>query len=274
MQVTCVEMLMCMVLSASGACGTSDVLSTQQGTGTKKTQLAGDDSMRAGRAETTLTWNSPELLVVKREWEALADSFPRPWTRDGFSDRVTKLSNVLKNRFSSAQLRELAKDCDVLPVEAKDWGEFARALIAEMIITFLKAGDRESLVTLLSTRCPREVYLHTEIEYYIVREGQKLSDPILILAEAYAKSRVPQARRELAAAVRRGFDKLGIVGKEDDAFVKNAMDFYKQNKDQLYFNSDYYMNAAVNILPPGYEHNSLFKKRDKKGSGCVGDKPE
>ena len=107
-----------------------------------------------------------------------------------------------------------------------------------MVWVFLKEGDRDSLVTLFSTRFPSR-YHFMEIENLLVRHGEKLKDPVLVLGDAYAKAQIPEVRQAIAQAVRRGFKGSGIRGNDDADFVNNAMQWYAREKDHLVFNEEY-----------------------------------
>ena len=48
----------------------------------------------------------------------------------------------------------------------------------------------------------------------------RFKDPILMLGDAYEKSKSPKNRGVIAHALRRGFSGLGVCGKNDDDFVK------------------------------------------------------
>jgi formylglycine-generating enzyme required for sulfatase activity len=154
-------------------------------------------------------------------------------------------------------MSELAATCDRLPVSEKDWSGFERCLILEMASIFLKDGDRDSLVTLFSTRLPSR-YHFMDIEDLVVRCGTKLKDPVLVLGDAYAKCQVPEVRLQIAQAIRRGFKGSGIRGNDDAEFVKNAMQWYEREKDHLAFNPEYSYNRGQG---DGYIKRPLFVRK-------------
>ena len=87
--------------------------------------------------------------------------------------------------------------------------------------------------------------------------GGKFTDPILILTDAYAKSKRRAVRENIAQAFRHAFVGLGVVGKSDDEFVKNTVTWYAKHKNHLVVNDDY----ALNSLTPSFDYdtNPLFK---------------
>jgi hypothetical protein len=122
-----------------------------------------------------------------------------------------------------------------------------------MARSFIESGDRESLIAMLTTTpCPNRLSGYEDIEFYLAWEGKRMKDPILILGEAYSKCRVPEIRHQLAGAVRRAFADLGIRGKGDADYVKNAMQWYEKEKDHLTVNRKYEHNGMF-FPPEAYE---------------------
>jgi len=249
----------------------SAALSRQPGAGNVKARLSREG--RAGAsAQSKLTWDSSKVAGVDREWHALDDSYARPMTNEKYDERIDRLAALVRRRFSNAELRDLAETCGTLPVEPKDWGDFRCDLIDEMAFRFITSGDRESLVTLFSNRFPPRYYVQ-DIENLLVERGNGMREPVLVLGEAYLRCHVPEVRREIAGAVRRGFIGSGIVGKDDAEFVKNAMRWYCDNKERLIYNDNYGENASN--VAADRSTNPLFvfkpgKKGEKSGTSSPG----
>jgi hypothetical protein len=215
------------------------------------------------------------LLEVKKEW----DSQARITTQDKskYDELQKKLTRILESSLSDDDLRHLAATCGTLAVRAKNRNEFTNAVLAFMERTFIDSGDRDNLVKLLSTRCQLRIWAYDDIEFYLAIEGRKLTDPILVLGEAFTKCQVPEVRHDIAGAVRRGFVGLGIRGKDDGEFVSNAMQWYEKEKDHLTVNGDYWKNTMLmpaevyDVRPEYYENveknlavyrmGSLFEKK-------------
>jgi hypothetical protein len=77
------------------------------------------------------------------------------------------------------------------------------------------------------------------------RRVLRLRNGITVLGDAYSKSVVPETRREIAAAVRRGFSGVGVRGKDDGEFVANSMRWYESERDGLTVNEQYLRNATL-----------------------------
>ncbi len=201
------------------------------------------------------------MLEVKKEWQTLHDSFPeRSWSKVNFDERTTMLHGVIKRRLSHHDMVALAETCGMLAIDENDWSKFDRCVIEVMVNGFAASGDRKNLVTLLSTRCP-SCCGFTDVEGYLLQIGVKnLKDSVLIFGEAYSRCQVPQVRKVIASAARRGLKGFGIGGNDDAEFVHRAMKWYEQEKEQLVFNPAYLSNN----LTPGdhpYWKRPLFKWR-------------
>jgi hypothetical protein len=218
---------------------------------------------------TTLSWNSPRMQRIKSQWDSISET--KTQDADVYEQLQNALGRVLTQNLTNQDLHQLAESCETLPVRAKDRSKFANAVLGFMAASFVDAGDRESLVKLLSTRFPTHIVGYTDIEFCLAvsvlrgrkrteSSGKTLTDPILILREAYSKCRDPHVRHEIAAAVRRAFAGLGIHGKDDDDFVKNAFAWYEKEKGHLVVNPAYAHNAMMmpaeqyETQPDYYEH--------------------
>ena len=217
-----------------------------------------------GAENSKLSWDSPKVQQLKQDWGALGASFVDPTTKSNYGERAGKLDDLLRNRLTHQEMRELADTCRTLPAEPQGFEYHLREFMVE---TFVTAGDRDSLVAVFSTRFPACYHL-SDIEDFLVRHGEKLKDPILILGEAYSKAKLPDVRREIAQAVRRSFKGSGIRGDDDTDFVVQAMQWYEREKNDLAFNPDYATNQSFSH---DYFKNPLFKR---KASGTGNGVPE
>jgi len=210
-----------------------------------------------------IDWDSPQMREIEAEWRSLRGAYTkdRPSRGDDVPGRYMKyvgsVERLFQTRFSPRRLRELAASSK-MPILADDEGGFANDLLAFMVKAFVQTGDREGLLELLSKRCPSRIDGPETLEYCLTYRGWRLKDPMLVLGEAYARSRVPETRHALAASVRRGFAGLGIRGKDDREFVGNAMRWYEKEKGHLVVNAKYPMNETMPggiTLIDSYEKN-------------------
>ena len=209
-----------------------------------------------------LSWDSDRVRAIAHRIED--EKYAKISPNDLYTATESDFSDALAKKFSKAELHQLAASFDSFPLKWDDWTRYQNLLHEALIDTFLRAGDREGLVTLLSLRCLREASMHTDIEWLLVNAGAKLKDPILVLGEAYSKSRSTESRREIASAVRRGFGGLGITGRDDAEVVANAMAWYRTHHDEVVFNFNYYQNFMESrVGGDQYQKNPLFVRKTK-----------
>jgi formylglycine-generating enzyme required for sulfatase activity len=175
-------------------------------------------------------WQSPKMLKVKAEYESLCR-----WRN---REQIEKL---LIEQISIQDMHEMLADCGKLPTEEYEWNAFEWDVFFHMFWSFIQTGDRDNLVKLLSKHFPSNVN-YEDTEMVIVSRGGVLVDPILVLEDAYTKCENPEMQQKIAKAIRHAFTASGIRGNDDADFVKNAFDWYKKEKNQLAFSSDYRRN--------------------------------
>jgi hypothetical protein len=204
--------------------------------------------------EADVSWDSPRMRKViaqgERE-ERNRSSVEKISPGQRYSAGSEFFFAALKKEFSKEELHRLAASCATMPVYVRKQTQFQYDLLVHLVAMFADSGDREGLVILLSSQCPpRDIYDHNIEEFVasvgedvrncgVVVEAKTMTDPILIFGGAYERCKVPEVRGAIAAAVRRAFTGLGVTGENDADFVRNAMKFYEQNKDQLVLNQWY-----------------------------------
>jgi hypothetical protein len=223
--------------------------------------------------ESIRSWDSPKLKRIQKEWETLWDAARKTQGKDRVEKYGLKnekldeeLDAIIERQVSHEEMRRLAVSCGALGVRAKDRSDFDNAMLSATLLTSVNAGDRASLVTLLSTRCPVRVFPDQDIEFFLVLRGEgKIKDPILILGDAYSKCKTPAVRRQLADAVHRAFRGHDIQGKDGSEFVKNAMKWYEKNKNRLTVN-EFYFAYATGVGEESYERNPELSREFPSGT--------
>ena len=190
-----------------------------------------------------LDWDSPKIRGLRKEWDTLLESYNRSVSKNQWESSEKAMRDLAKNRLSIKEMRELAASGGQPPVGADSALSFPYPLLSEMIIAFIESGDRDSLVNLFSVYFPDEVLVHFDTEAYLMRFGEKLRDPAMILGDAFSKCKDPEVSHNIARAVRRGFTGLGVSGRDDAELVKNAMQWYEKNKDRVVYNCGYENNS-------------------------------
>lgn len=202
-----------------------------------------------------ISWDSGRMLEVERTCKELSAPVEIKRQRRGYDWTVQQLAQILTRDLSQEELRELAASCSTMPLDEKERCAFANFLLQAIVVACLDSGDRETLVILLSTRCPERVLLGNEIEFYLAWQGSKLRDPILVLYEADARCKCLAVRSVLSAAYRRAFTGVGICRAKDDAFMRAAYDWYMEHAGKITLNLEYSENMEEQAE---YETNPLF----------------
>lgn len=248
----------------------SHVLGSDNGTSkaATKTHAKTDGERRATGvlSETKLVWDGPKMRAIEQKW--LREGVPPGTDRRAVYDlMVENLVGLVRKELSKEDLHELAISTETMPVSANDLNGFAQSLLQALVITFADDGDRGGLVKLLSRRCPHRVLMSYDIEFYLQHyTGKKIEDPILILNDAYERCKVTETRHEIAQAFHRAFRGSGIQGNDDNEIIRNATQWYKENKKQLTTNDDYSDNAKFPIFSK-YRNNPLFIERPVEAPG-------
>jgi len=212
-----------------------------QGTGMKHADKGSATERDAKTAANSrVTWDSPKLQEIERLWQQ-AKLPPDTPLRHQANKSLVQLTDILRTHLSEKERHELVDSFDTMPdpYGRKGGTAFQYWMPRAIVILLLEAKDREGVVTLLSKQFCRDVAVNYDIESELVSERYKIKDSILILGEAYSKCKVPAMREDIARTVRHAFAGLGLQGANDDEFVKNAMQWYEQNKDQLVVNQGY-----------------------------------
>jgi hypothetical protein len=220
--------------------------------------------------EATVSWASVKMNNLEHEYNLLNFAYSKEKTKakDTFVPTL-----LFQSSLSYQDLCQLAASCDILPVRFRDRQDGFRAVILEYIIeTFVAMGDRDNLVKLLSKRFVSYLGATHRIELFLAMQeerpqdfrGNRLRNPIMVLGEAYSKCELPEVRNEIVAAIRRGFAGHGIQGKDDAEFVKNAMQWYEREKNQLVVNPTYFQNEIMPLWE-GPTISDEWIQREKEG---------
>jgi hypothetical protein len=201
-------------------------------------------SIASPPAGTPNAWESPKLGAVERAYrkvrapEGIENERRLDW-------RVEQLAGLVRKHVAARDMPELIASCGSMPVLAEEREGFPDHLLLAIVSILLDSGDRDNLVRLLSVRCPSTSRgVAGEVELRLVEKPHKVRNAVLVLGEAHDRCKLPEVRAEIAAAVRRGFSSLGVMGKDDAEFVKRSMAWYEQNKDGVTFNPKYRESAA------------------------------
>ncbi len=72
------------------------------------------------RWEPITSWNSPRMLAVQKDWQALDSSYAGTWSQYNIEAQNKSLDLVLDKGLSRADLRRLALKAEMLPLRPED----------------------------------------------------------------------------------------------------------------------------------------------------------
>jgi hypothetical protein len=242
----------------------------QDGIATEATREAPaqDESLKSAASKL----HALELLLQEKESKR---EFGNPCTKDAAQRQTAFLMKYIREHLSTQELRAVASSCKAIPSVVNDWSTFHCQLFGAIADILLSSCDRDTFVVLLSIRCPADVGYGNMIEYYVARPRTGIKDSDLILFDAFTMSRSPEARHEIAAALRRGFAGLGVKGKDDADFVANALKWYNVNRARVKLNDRYLDNFGTLVgRPDDYLRNPLYVVKAGDGQGPARQKKE
>jgi hypothetical protein len=196
---------------------------------------------------------------LERDWNGVQTSVAVDPSspKDEGNIELDELVSFLDTRLRSKQMR---LDC-VRVIAAENRDAFSGLGVNAFVLLLTKYVERETLVSLLAQVCPRRVYTHAAIEFWLVYQSRKtLSDGLLVLCDAYDASCRADTRREIVTAIRQGMRALGVISKDDAGLVRACRKWYAQNKSIYVPNREYGENV---ILPVArYATVGLFVRRE------------
>ncbi len=237
-----VALLACALSSAAYRC--RGLYAAQAAPPARKESPAENREANANAAKPKLSWDGPEFRQMEKEWLDMTvppDTSPKskPYLR------YRQLVELLNKKLPKKDIPDLIASLRTVPIDADKQTYFQKTLLDALATNLMESRDRENLVALFSTHFTNYISFGTT-EWGLVCFGKKMKDPILVLGEAYRRSRDPTIRARISTAVHQSFDGNGVEGKDEGEFVKNAMKWYQDNKQRLILNI--YHDEGDNIL--------------------------
>ncbi len=184
--------------------------------------------------------DSPDngLKSLELEWNAIARNSQLVKKASGSRDKrdaqFDEFQLLLEKRCRDAK----AKLKIIEWVSSDDPGEFAATVRAALLFALLRNGDRTGLVDMFSRRGYRYLSQDGIIELGLA-SSSKVPDPFLILCDAFDASVNPSAKKELADALRRALEPLGVNAADDRQMATESRRWYMEHKAQYVVNSSY-----------------------------------
>jgi len=134
--------------------------------------------------------------------------------------------------------------------------QFEEELLPEMVMALLDDGDRTRLVSLLAGRSLKTLRGFCGIEWTLALTMTP-PDAILIIGESYKKATNAEVKKSLVEVYAGAFPAIRGRFPDDDAFVDEVGRWYRENKDRLAVNYDYFMHGG----PPKEDDAVLHVER-------------
>jgi hypothetical protein len=179
-------------------------------------------------------WGGPQLRRIESEWSKMTVP-PGTMPRSVQPVRVWQLKGLIDKNVPKQEMPGLIASLRNVPTDQEKQTEFQWMFVLALENLLIDRGDRDNLVALFSTHFTSRM-LGATTETVLVVEGKKMKDPILVLGEAFDRSKEPVIRKRIATAVHQSFDGNAVKGENDEPFVKNAMKWYQDNKSRLVLN--------------------------------------
>lgn len=133
--------------------------------------------VRAMPEDGQICWNCPKMRDLEKQWRPLEKAYLAPEKIVGAAGRDKAIQfqrmgdRLLRRTLSDRELGQLARSPDGIP-------EHRIGLVVTdfMVRTFLDKGDRDSLVELLSRRCPGRVGGWENIELCLAQFIKRYDD--------------------------------------------------------------------------------------------------
>jgi hypothetical protein len=193
-----------------------------------------------GQPESAVTAqeSTPLLKAIESDWRRQqADIELERNGKDRYAQATELLRRTIQDRIGDDKMLTRRLIDEILVEE--DEG-FPAAVLQEMIVTHCRQNDRDALVSLFAQHCPKRMYLDGSIEEYLVIVfHEQLPDGLLVLCDAFDRSKSDRVRRQLAEALRRGLTAVGVDADDDEEFVAASREWYERNRSAYDFNWEY-----------------------------------
>jgi hypothetical protein len=179
-------------------------------------------------------WGGPELRRIESEWSKMTVP-PGTMPESVQLFRLRQLISLVDKNVPKQEVPQLIASLRNVPTDQEKQTDFEWMFVLALESLLMDRGDRDNLVALFSTHFTSRILGGTTETVLVVR-GKKMKDPILVLGEAFDRSKDPVIRKRIATVVHQSFDGDDIEGENDEAFVKSAMKWYRDNKSRLVLN--------------------------------------
>jgi hypothetical protein len=207
---------------------------------------------QASATQNTMTTPNPAIERIQRLWEqeiaALSPELSAPKNaKKRISAEIGALYGIVA-RADPETFRGLVAAMSAAPEVAEG---FDAALLNTLIVVMAERRERSRIVDLIAQKCPERISPDNPIEFFFASQAANLPDGVLILCDAYEKSKTKSAQANLIRALEHGFSVLakqyapGASDTADAAFVVQVRSWYLKNRNDIELNVRYGIELAT-----------------------------
>jgi hypothetical protein len=177
---------------------------------------------------------SPALAKLETKWNERAAEFDKVRSDKDVAGARAQAFDDLIHAQTSESRRAIADE-----IAIGDDHDFSYEVLPTLARSLIDHGERETLVALISRRCPQQIGSLMIEHYLMLREPPESSVGLGVLEEAFERSPSAAAKNKIAQIIRRAFETLPISDDNDAAFIHLALNWYSDHKDEYELNLNY-----------------------------------
>ena len=180
---------------------------------------------------------SVDTTDLRRRWEEQVKQLdPAKLGKDYSGKRLAILEDLLR-QLPAPEIKDQLETTRKLPGEYEQLGEYDQYLLQALFVVYATRNDRDTLVYLLSAKCPRFIGT-SAIESEVA--SLRVQSPFLVLIDSYDRAENDQHRKYLSDIIRESLKDLSNRTADDAAFVKAARSWYIENLPSVKINPYYH----------------------------------
>jgi len=193
-----------------------------------------------------------QLAAFEEEYQHRIRNIVAPDGKTLYERRSEALSSMIDEEvYENGRRRIIAA---LFPKRQQASMPFAKEVSWIFVRHLIYSGDRQGLVEVLAIDCPKLLGIQTTIESELAINSDQLSRSVETLCDAFDLCVNDSNRSMIIAALRRGFEPMGIVQKDDRDFTRECRKWLSAIDSSWVVNPDYGLGLER-------EKTSLFVKR-------------
>jgi len=161
-----------------------------------------------------------QLAAFEEEYQHNIQNIVAPDGKTLYDKRCQALGSMVREEvYENGRRRIIAA---LFPKRQQASMPFAREVSWIFVRHLIYSGDRQGLVEVLAIDCPKLLGIQMTIEFELVLNQAHLQRSVEVLCDAFDRCVDDSNRSMIIAALRRGFEPMGIVQKDDKSFAREC----------------------------------------------------